>query len=86
MAAFAVEITRSAFKTLKRVGPEAASRIIAAIDALATDPRLRGCIRLEGRDAWRIRVGTYRVIYEIHDARLVVLVVAVGHRRDVYRR
>ncbi len=86
MPAFAVEIARGALKALKRIDPDAAGRIVAAIDALASDPRPRGCARLEGRDAWRIRVGSYRVIYEIHDSRLVILVVAVGHRREVYRR
>ncbi len=57
-----------------------------AIRALASDPRPAGCIKLTGRDGWRIRVGDYRVIYEIHDADAVVNVLDVGPRSDIYRR
>jgi mRNA interferase RelE/StbE len=49
------------------------------------DPRPSGTKKLTGRDAWRIHVGDYRVIYEIHAGRLLILVVDLGHRRDIYR-
>jgi mRNA interferase RelE/StbE len=60
-------------------------RIAAAIDALALQPRPPGCVKLAGNDdLWRIRVGDYRVVYQIHDDLLIVLVVRIGHRREVY--
>jgi mRNA interferase RelE/StbE len=51
---------------------------------LEHDPRPPGCKKLRGRDAWRIRIGDYRAIYEIDDGRLIVTVITVGHRREVY--
>jgi mRNA interferase RelE/StbE len=51
---------------------------------LEGDPRPPGCKKLKGRDAWRIRIGDYRAIYEINDGRLVVTVITIGHRREVY--
>ena len=62
-----------------------ARRIRAATDALADDPRPPGCRKLEGReDQWRVRVGTWRVIYEIEEDRVVVLIVRVAPRGEVY--
>lgn len=81
---YAIEILRPAQKELGRVAREDRPRIISAIHALAGEPRPQGSRKLVGRPAWRIRIGPYRVIYEIHDNRLLVLVVAVGHRREVY--
>jgi mRNA interferase RelE/StbE len=60
-------------------------RVLARLAALAADPRPPGCIKLTNRDAWRIRVGDYRVIYEIDDPAQTVTVVTIRHRRDVYR-
>ena len=82
---YAVEILRAAQKQLAKLDRQAQSRAIESIRGLAADPRPPGCKKLSGRPAWRIRVGSYRVLYEIHDARLVVLVVSVGDRKDVYR-
>lgn len=82
---YAVEILRSAQRQLARIDRQDHHRIIDAILALASNPRPPKCKKLSGRPAWRIRVGPYRIIYEIHDGRLVVLVVAIGHRREVYR-
>lgn len=82
---YAVEILRVAQKELTKIDRQAQSRIIASIRELANDPRPAGCKKLSGRSAWRIRIGAYRVIYEIHDNRLVVLVVTIGNRGDVYR-
>jgi mRNA interferase RelE/StbE len=56
-----------------------------AIRNLSANPRPAGCKKLKGLDAWRIRVGDYRVIYEIHDDVLVVLVIRVAHRGEVYK-
>ncbi|MFN7813627.1 MAG: type II toxin-antitoxin system RelE family toxin [Planctomycetia bacterium] len=76
---------RSAQKQLTRLPAEHQERILVAMEALADEPRPQGCSKLTGRDAWRIRVGDYRIIYEIFDDRRVVIVVVVGHRKDAYR-
>lgn len=61
-------------------------RIASAIDALADDPRPSGCKKLVGSEhTYRIRVGDYRIVYDIQGAKLVVSVIRVRHRRDVYR-
>lgn len=85
--AYRVEITASAERNLARLAPDVRRRVLASIYALSEVLRPPGTIKLAGsaRD-WRIRVGDYRVIYEIRDDSLVVLVVEVGHRREVYRR
>jgi mRNA interferase RelE/StbE len=80
-----VTIDRDAAKQLTRIHPTHAARILAAITLLADDPRPPGAIQLKGDSAWRIRVGDYRIIYDIDDGRLTVLVLALGHRRDIYR-
>ena len=82
---YSVSIFRSAHRSLASLSPTAQARVIAAIRALASDPRPRGVKKLAGREAWRIRVGDYRIIYEIGDVDLTVLVVDVGHRREIYR-
>ncbi|MBW2259291.1 MAG: type II toxin-antitoxin system RelE/ParE family toxin [Deltaproteobacteria bacterium] len=78
-------IERRAQRALAKIVKPSQDRIISAIRRLADDPRPAGVKKLSGRDALRIRVGSYRVIYEINDAKLVALVVDVGDRRDVYR-
>ena len=82
---YSVEILRSAQKQLGKIDRNQRSRVFQAIRKLADDPRPPGTKKLTGRPAWRIRVGSYRIIYEIHDDRLVVLVVAIGDRKEVYR-
>jgi mRNA interferase RelE/StbE len=82
---YSVLIRKSAQKVLSRIPSSFRDRIIEAIGSLATTPRPHGAKKLSGRDAWRIRVADYRIIYEIHDERLVILVVAIGHRGNVYR-
>ena len=82
---YSVDILRSAQKQLKKVNRQEQARIISAIESLADNPRPEGCRKLSGRPAWRIRIGAYRVIYEVNDTELCILVVTIGHRRDVYR-
>ena len=82
---YAVEILRSAQEQLARIDCQDQPRIISAIRELAGNPRPPGSKKLSGRPAWQIRIGAYRVIYEIQDHRLVILVVVIGHRREVYR-
>ena len=81
---YAVTLSSAAEKQLARLDRIAAHRLTVAMAGLADQPRPPGCKKLAGLDAWRIRVGAYRVVYQIHDARLLVLVVRVGHRREVY--
>jgi len=72
-------------RDLAKLPPSIRERVAVAIDQLASQPRPPGCKKLAGRDElWRIRVGDYRIVYQIHDDRLAVLVVRIGHRRDVY--
>jgi mRNA interferase RelE/StbE len=82
---YTVEILRSAQKQLARIDQQDQSRIVTAIRELADNRSPPGSKKLSGRPAWRIRVGSYRVIYEVHDDRLLVLVITIGHRKDVYR-
>ncbi|RKX68953.1 MAG: type II toxin-antitoxin system RelE/ParE family toxin, partial [Spirochaetes bacterium] len=73
----------SAQKILSKINRQEQERIIAAINSLTNTPRPSGCKKLSGRPAWRIRIGFYRVIYEIQDNKLIVTVVHIGHRREV---
>jgi mRNA interferase RelE/StbE len=82
---YLVILPKSVRKELDRLPDQIAGRILAAVAGLETQPRPAGCKKLRGESAWRIRVGDYRVIYEIHDKVLQVVVVTVGHRREVYR-
>ena len=83
---YSVEIAPVAVRQLRKLDPPGRRRIQAAIELLAADPRPPGAEKLVGGEGeWRIRTGDYRVVYEIHDDALVVLVLAVGHRREIYR-
>jgi len=82
---FSVYILRSAQKQLAKINRQDRLRIISSIKMLAENPRPEGCKKLSGRPAWRIRIGSYRVLYEIHDKRLLVLVISVGHRKNIYK-
>ncbi len=84
---YSVAFSPSAARQLRKVDPQSRRRIQAALELLSADPRPPAATRLVGSSGeWRVRTGEYRIIYEIHDDRLVVLVLRVGHRRDVYRR
>jgi len=87
VAKYRVLIKPSAAKEIETVDQKKdRQRIVAGIRSLADDPRPPGCEKLAGEDdRYRIRVGRYRVIYAVGDAQLVVFVVRVGHRKDVYR-
>ena len=78
-------LPKSAQKALDLLPDEVATRIMEALERLKDQPRPPGCKKLRGENAWRIRIGDYRVIYEIQDKVLKVIVVTIGHRRDVYR-
>jgi mRNA interferase RelE/StbE len=73
-------------KAIRKMHPQIARRVMAAIAALAEDPRPSGATALKGHDAFRIRVADYRVVYTINDNELTVVVIRAGHRREIYRR
>ena len=81
---YAVEIAPAAVRQLRKLDITARRRVQAAIELLADDPRPPKARKLVGgAGEWRVRTGDYRIVYEIQDGRLLVLVVAVGHRREV---
>ena len=82
---YRVILPKSVQKQLDRLADDVANRILVRLAGLETNPRPSDVKKLKGRNAWRIRVGDYRVIYEIHDRELQVLIITVGHRREVYR-
>jgi mRNA interferase RelE/StbE len=84
---YQVTLAPAAARQLRKFDPQARRRIQAAIELLAADPRPPSATQLVGgAGEWRVRTGDYRIIYEIQDQQLVVLVLSVGHRREVYRR
>ena len=84
---YRVEIAAAAVRQLRKLDRTAQRRVQAAIELLAVEPRPSGAKKLVGGDGeLRVRTGDYRVVYEIHDNVLLILVVAVGHRRDIYER
>lgn len=86
MSQYRIELRPAAVKALRKIEPKDARRIQAAIALLAQDPRPPGAKALHGRPGLRVRVGDYRIVYSVHDDVLLVVVVTLGHRRDVYSR
>jgi mRNA interferase RelE/StbE len=85
MASYDLVFKKSVAKDLRDLPKQDVKRIMQRISSLADDPRPTGCEKLSSLERYRVRQGSYRIIYEIKDDRLVVLIVKVGHRRDVYR-
>ncbi|MEV7526955.1 type II toxin-antitoxin system RelE/ParE family toxin [Agrococcus sediminis] len=86
MTSYSVEFTTAAARELKKLEPRAArDKILEKVRALADDPRPPGCRKIAGEQhAWRIRVGDYRVLYEVDDRVVTVAVFRIAHRREVY--
>lgn len=83
---YEITYAHSALKSLRKLDRGVARRILTAVDALAQDPRPPGCLQLKGGSGeMRIRVGDYRIVYDVNDHEIVVLVLAVGHLREIYR-
>jgi mRNA interferase RelE/StbE len=83
---YRIEFVKQAIKQFKALPTQEQQRLRPKIDALATETRPIGVIKLAGEeDLYRIRVGDYRIIYSIQDDQLLILVVKIGHRKDVYR-
>jgi mRNA interferase RelE/StbE len=86
MDSYRIEFARSATKDLRAIDRQWIPRIISAIDGLADDPMPSSCKKLAGSEhTYRIRVGDYRIVYDVHSTKLVVSVIRVRHRRDAYR-
>lgn len=84
---YAVRVDQAALRQLRKLDPQARQRVSAAIELLSENPRPPGAKKLVGGDReWRVRTGDYRIIYEIHETVLTVLVVSVGNRRDIYKK
>lgn len=90
MASYELAFRKSVAKDLRALPSQDVKRILQRIGALATEPRPPGCEKLSGQERgqerYRVRQGSYRIIYAVEDSRLLVLVVKVGHRRDVYKQ
>ncbi len=84
MASYKLLIKPSAAKELEAVPKKDRQRIVTKIRNLSVEPRPSGCERLSGHDLYRVRQGNYRVLYTVQDAELVVVIVMIGHRREVY--
>jgi len=85
MASYELMFRQSVAKDLRALPRRDVRRILNRIRSLAGDPRPPGCEKLSGREIYRIRQGVYRIVYAIEDARLVVEIIRIAHRRDVYR-
>ncbi len=84
MSAYHIELRPAAARALRKLDPQVRRRVQGAIALLAQDPRPPGARALQGRPGLRVRVGDYRIIYTVKDDVLLVVVVRLGHRRDVY--
>ncbi len=86
MARYRILIKPSAVKEIEAISPKKdRQRIVGRISKLADNPRPLGCEKLSGQEKYRMRQGRYRIVYSIEDQDLIVYVVKVGHRKDVYR-
>jgi mRNA interferase RelE/StbE len=86
MDSFRIEWRKSAKKELRRISPSDVVRIVAAVTALAEEPFPPGCVKLTSSErSYRVRVGDYRILYEVYAGVLLIEIIKVGHRRDVYR-
>ena len=85
MTKYSLSFKASVAKDLRQIPKRDVLSILKRIEGLADDPRPSGSEKLSGQERFRVRQGTYRIIYEIRDLELIVMVVKIGHRRDVYR-
>ena len=81
---YSLNFSRQALKELEKINEPYYSNIKMAIANLTTNPRPNGYKKLKGRDSYRIRVSNYRIIYNIFDAELIIDIIALGHRKDIY--
>ena len=84
MPEYTVSLSKKAQKQLDKLSDNIAEPILAAIADLEENPRPQGYIKLKGRGGYQVRVGNYRIIYEVFDLELIVVIIALGHRKDIY--
>lgn len=85
MANYKIEIKKSAQKEIQSLPPQDIKRVVAKIQLLAANPRSADSKKLTSQDQYRVRVGQYRILYEIHDDILLIMIVRVANRKEVYR-
>jgi len=85
MANYNLAFKESVTKDLRNIPNNDVKRILKCIDLLCENPRADGCIKLSGQERYRVRQGIYRIIYEIQDSELIILVVKIAHRSEAYR-
>jgi mRNA interferase RelE/StbE len=85
MAKYSLAFKKSVAKDLRNLPKKDIKRILQCIKHLSMDPRAEGCIKLSGQERYRIRQGVYRIIYEIKDTELIIMVVKVAHRSTAYK-
>ena len=86
MARYDLVLRPSVSRDVKGIPRHDLQRILERIEALRDDPRPPGAVKLSGMEYYRVRQGDYRIVYEIQDAVVVVIVVKIGHRREIYRK
>jgi len=83
---YRVEVKEHAIKELAKIKPDAGRKILDSLESLASNPRPRQSIKLkESASSYRLRVGDYRVLYQVDDSEKIVMIFKIGHRREVYR-
>jgi mRNA interferase RelE/StbE len=85
VARFEIRFLPSVFKDTRSIPGYDLKKVLERVDSLATNPRPPGSVKLSGKEYYRVRQGDYRIVYEILDDRLIIVVIKVGHRREVYK-
>lgn len=85
MARYEIEFKRSVDKDVRGIPASDLKKILLKIDSLRDNPRPPGSVKLAGEEYYRIRQGAYRIVYEVQDTKLVIVVIKIGHRREIYR-
>ncbi len=85
MASYSLAFKKSVAKDLRSIPNKEVHRILKRIDALCENPRAEGCVKLSNQEKYRVRQGAYRIVYEIRDYELIVLVVKIAHRSQIYK-
>ncbi len=85
MAKYSLVFKKSVAKDLRNIPKKDIKRILKCVELLCSDPRAEGCIKLSGQERYRVRQGVYRIIYEIQESKLIVMVVKIAHRSIAYK-
>ena len=86
MASYSLAFKKSVAKDLRSIPNKDVKRILNRINSLQDNPGAEGCVRLSNQEKYRVRQGIYRIVYEIQDTELIILVVKVAHRAQIYKR